>query len=271
MDVVELLPRLHLLRFPVGQAYLWRDGPDGGDGALTLVDAGPAGSGAPIAEALTALGRHPRDVRRIVLTHFHEDHAGGAAEVAALTGAEVLAHRLDAPHVRGEVPGPPPVFEDWERPLHERAARLLPPADFEHPTRVTELSDGDVLDLGGGAHVVHVPGHTHGSIALHLPRYGVLFTGDTVAASPVDGTVMPGVFNLDRHRVLAACHRLAALDAEVACFGHGAPVPARAARALRAAAEAADRSAAGPDGADGTDGGPADTDGAPPGDARTGR
>ncbi|MFD7699590.1 MBL fold metallo-hydrolase [Streptomyces caelestis] len=250
MDVVELHPRLHLLRFPVGQAYLWRDRGEGHDGGLTLIDAGPAGSGAAIAEAVTALGRHPRDVRRVVLTHFHEDHAGGAAEVAALTGAEVLAHRLDAPHVRGEVPGPPPVFEEWERPLHERAARLLPPGDFERPARVVELSDGDVLDVGGGAHVVHVPGHTLGSVALHLPRYGVLFTGDTVAASPVDGTVMPGVFNLDRRQVLAACHRLAALDAEVACFGHGEPVTKRAARALRAAVDRADRGAAEAGGAD---------------------
>lgn len=112
MDVIELSPRLHLLRFPVGQAYLW---PDGGE--LTLADAGPAGSGAAIAEAVSALGRHPRDVRRIVLTHFHEDHAGGAGDFAALSGAEVLVHRLDAPFVRGDVPGPPPVFEDGERPL----------------------------------------------------------------------------------------------------------------------------------------------------------
>ncbi|AXE84033.1 Hydroxyacylglutathione hydrolase [Streptomyces sp. Go-475] len=90
--------------------------------------------------------------------------------------------------------------------------------------------------MGGGAHVVHVPGHTHGSIALHLPEHGVLFTGDTVAASPVDGTVIPGVFNLDRDQVLAACARLANLDADVACFGHGDPVTARASRALRNAA-----------------------------------
>lgn len=54
MDVIELLPRLHLLRFPVGQAYLWRDGEE-----LTLVDAGTAGSGRPIAEAIRALGRAP--------------------------------------------------------------------------------------------------------------------------------------------------------------------------------------------------------------------
>ncbi len=231
MDVIELLPRLHLLRFPVGQAYLWRDGDE-----LTLVDAGPAGSGAPIAEAVSALGRDPRDVRRIVLTHFHGDHAGGAGEFAALSGAEVLAHRLDAAAVRGDVPGPPPVFEDWERPLHEQATRLLPRGDYVRPRQVTELSGGDVLDVGSGAHVVHVPGHTHGSIALHLPEHGVLFTGDTVAASPVDGAVMPGVFNLDRAQVLAACRRLAELDAEVACFGHGDPVTEQAARALRNAA-----------------------------------
>ncbi|WP_309095696.1 MBL fold metallo-hydrolase [Streptomyces sp.] len=231
MDVIELLPRLRLLRFPVGQAYLWRDGDE-----WTLVDAGPAGSGALIAEAVTALGSDPRAVRRIVLTHFHEDHAGGAAEFAALSGAEVLAHRLDAPFVRGDAPGPEPVFEDWERPLHERALRLLPAGDFARPAEVTELAGGEVLDIGGGARVVHVPGHTDGSVALHLPAHGVLFTGDTVAASPVDGSVIPGVFNLDRDRVLAACGRLADLDPDMACFGHGDPVTAQASRALRHAA-----------------------------------
>jgi glyoxylase-like metal-dependent hydrolase (beta-lactamase superfamily II) len=86
--------------------------------------------------------------------------------------------------------------------------------------------------------VLHVPGHTDGSIAVFLPEHGVLFAGDTVAASPVDGTVVPGVFNLDRPRLLVSLGRLAELAADVACFGHGDPVVGNAAPALRAAAGA---------------------------------
>ncbi|OIJ89856.1 MBL fold metallo-hydrolase [Streptomyces monashensis] len=233
MDVIELLPRLHMLRFPVGQAYLWRD-----DDALTLVDAGVLGAGRTIADAITSLGHAPRDVRRIVLTHFHEDHVGGAGEFAALSGAEVLAHHLEAPVIRGELPGPPPRFEDWELPIHAEAVKRLPTGEPVPPASVSTVSDGDVLDFGGGAQVVHVPGHTDGSIALFLPAEGVLFTGDTVAASPVDGAVMPGVGNLDLPQLLGSLDRLAELDADVMCFGHGDPAVGGAATALRRVVDA---------------------------------
>jgi len=61
-----------------------------------------------------------------------------------------------------------------------------------------------------------------------------------VAASPVDGRVMLGVFNLDRHRALTSFRRLAEIDVDVACFGHGDPVIGRASVALRESAESYD-------------------------------
>ena len=69
-----------------------------------------------------------------------------------------------------------------------------------------------------------IPGHTEGSIAIHLPRHGVLFTGDTIANV---GTVMLGTFNQDRAQTVASFRRLAALDVETACFGHGEPITVR--------------------------------------------
>lgn len=233
IETIRLLPRLHLLRFAVGQAYLWRD-----DEELTLVDAGLPGSGAQLADAITGIGLRPGDVRRVVLTHFHGDHSGGAGEFAALTGATVYAHRLDAPMVRGERPGPAAQLEDWEVPIFEEATKVAPKATEQrvYAAELQEIEDGDVLGFGGGARVVGAPGHTEGSVGLHLPEHGVLFAGDAVAAAPEVGVLL-GVGNQDRARAVESFHRLAALPADVACFGHGDPVERGASAVLRAAAE----------------------------------
>ncbi|MFB7775198.1 MBL fold metallo-hydrolase [Streptomyces bauhiniae] len=221
MDLIEVLPTLRMLRFPVGAAFLWRDGDE-----LTLIDSGTADAAAEIEAVLDGA------LRRIVLTHWHEDHTGSAALLAARHGAEVVAHRLEAPVIRGEAVGAPPVLEEFEIPIRA-GIPVLPPAP---PCRVDrEVEDGDVLEFGGGAVVVAVPGHTDGSIALHLPGPGVLFTGDAVAN--VGRTVL-GVFNTDRARAVASLHRLAALDADTVVFGHGDPVVHGGAAALRAAAAA---------------------------------
>ncbi|MCZ2525128.1 MBL fold metallo-hydrolase [Streptomyces sp. HB2AG] len=224
METIEITPNLRMLRFEVGQAYLWRDGDE-----LTLVDTGPAGSGPGIAAAIREPGMGRHRLRRVVLTHFHEDHAGSAAEIGAWGDVEVMAHRLEAPVVRGEVPGPPPVLEDWERPIRD----ALPPLPPAPPARVDrELEDGDLIGFGGGAVVVATPGHTDGSLAVHLPAHGVLFTGDTVAH--MEGQVMLGVFNLDRACAASSFRRLAGLDVRTACFGHGDPIVEGAAERMHA-------------------------------------
>ncbi|MBL7491916.1 MBL fold metallo-hydrolase [Frankia sp. AgB1.9] len=228
MELVRLLPRLYFLRFPVGHAYLWLD-----DDGLTLVDCGVAGSGERIAAGIRGLGRGPADVRQLILTHFHHDHVGAAGEVAAWGDVLICAHRDDASVIRGETVGAPPVLLDWERPIYRQVTRGAPPAAA--PVRVDrELDDGDALDFGSRAQAVAVPGHTPGSVAVHLPDHGVLFTGDTVARRQ-DGQVILGVFNVDRDAALASLRRQADLDPDVACFGHGEPVTADAGSALRSA------------------------------------
>ncbi|MFE0649450.1 MBL fold metallo-hydrolase [Streptomyces sp. NPDC059534] len=213
IEITRITPRLHLLDFSIGQAYLWQD-----EEELTLIDAGWVGTAPAIAEAIRTAGLDPARLRRIVLTHCHRDHVGAAGELADRYGAEILAHRLDAPVVRGEAPVPEPDLLEWELPLYAHGL-TVPEAP---PTRVDrEVEDGDELGFGDGAVVVHTPGHTPGSIAVHLPHHGVLFAGDTVAS--VRGVTF-GVFHVDRALAMDSLRALAKLAPSVLCCGHGAPV-----------------------------------------------
>ena len=212
MDSLTVTSNLTMMRINGWQVYVWRDGD-----SATLIDTGAPGSGADIAAAMPSIDR-------IVLTHGHVDHTGSAAELRESTGALVMACAGDAAIIRGDADIPPAAFEDWEIPIYERVSAGLP--DAAPPARVDrELDDGDVLDFGGGARVLAIPGHTEGSIAVHLPEHGVLFTGDTIANV---GNLMLGTFNQDRARTVASFQRLAALDVDTACFGHGEPIVSRA-------------------------------------------
>lgn len=225
MEIIPVLPQLASLRFSEANdlnIYVWNDAAD-----VTLIDSGLPGTAEQIEMGLRALGFTRRQVRRVVLTHAHEDHRGSAADLAAW-GAEIWVHTAEADIVRGERPQPAPVLRDWERPI----AAALPPTPAVPSAPVhRELRHGDLLDFGGGAEVVAVPGHTEGSIALDLPRHRVLFAGDTIAN--VDATPMPGVFNLDSDAVTEAFDQLLQRDADVICVGHGGVLTGDALGALR--------------------------------------
>ena len=217
METVPVTPHLSMLRVNGWQLYVWRD-----EDSVTLIDTGAPGSGAEILSAVPG-------VDRIVVTHGHVDHTGSAAELHEATGAPVLAGAGDADAIRTGATLPPAVFEDWEVPIYQQVSVGLP--DTAPPVPVDrDLVDGDMLDFGGGAEILAIPGHTEGSIAIHLPRHGVLFTGDTIANV---GSVMLGTFNQDRGQTVASFRRLAALDIATACFGHGEPIAAGAGDRIR--------------------------------------
>ena len=217
MQTVTVTENLTMLVVNGWQVYAWRDGD-----SVTLIDTGAPGSGAAIMSVVSR-------VDRIVLTHGHVDHVGSAAELQESTGAPVFAGTGDAAAVRTGTAVPPPVFEDWEIPIYQRVSAGLPDT-APQVAAVDELQDGDVLDFGGGAEILAIPGHTEGSIAVHLPRHGVLFTGDTIANV---GTVMLGTFNQDRARTVGSVQRLSELGVETACFGHGEPIATGAGARLR--------------------------------------
>jgi glyoxylase-like metal-dependent hydrolase (beta-lactamase superfamily II) len=97
-----------------------------------------------------------------------------------------------------------------------------------------EVSDGEVLPFAGGIRAVHVPGHCAGQLAFLWPRHGgVLFVAD--AAANVAGLLglSPGHEDLEEGK--RSAKKLAGLDFEAACFGHG--------RAIRSGASARFRKA----------------------------
>ena len=200
---------------------------------MTLVDTGWPDSAALIGEALTTLGRRPDDVKRIVLTHFHEDHCGSAAEITTWSDVEVIAGVDDSPYIRGDEPGPLPVLTDAERTIRPD----IESSPHGPACRVDRtVADGDVLDFAGGARVLAVPGHTPGSIALYLPAADAVLTGDTVAE--FHGQVILGVFNTDRSAAVRALATLAATGAQIAGFGHGEALHTDAAARIAAAPDA---------------------------------
>jgi glyoxylase-like metal-dependent hydrolase (beta-lactamase superfamily II) len=183
---------------------------------------------------LAALGG---PVERVVVTHLHPDHVGGAADVAALTGGSVLQGRLDheqTVRVWGDDSTPAVVGEHFRRhglPVREaeelrvESLRLQPHVHFA--PEIVEIGPGDRV---GGWDVLHLPGHADGHLV--LVRDGVLVAGDAILSgiTPTVGRY-PGGAADPLLAYLDSLLRIEALAPRVAFAGHREPVLDPAARA----------------------------------------
>ncbi|MDD2440338.1 MAG: MBL fold metallo-hydrolase [Methanosarcinaceae archaeon] len=147
------------------------------------------------------------ELKLIILTHGHYDHAAGAAEIAEKSGAEVGIHKADFKAVNDDRLSVAFLFG-------EKAPSIKPTLSYEA---------GDKIPIGNGEflEVIHTPGHTAGSICLYEPGSKSLFSGDSVFAG--GGSGRTDFEGSKPEKMLGSLEKLTKLDVKKLYPGHGGP------------------------------------------------
>lgn len=200
--------------------------------SLVLIDAGFPGTMAFVDEAVRSLGRLPEDIKDVLITHCHPDHAGGLAEIKRATGARVWMHAADAALVRaGQSFRPYEVSPGAGNQAFVDEVIRHSPGTYEACAIEREVLPAEDLPLAGGIKAIGAPGHTLGHLVfLWSGDEGVLFLGD--AAKNVDGLVPCPIYE-DFAEGLRSLRGLGKYEFSVACFAHGAPIVGGAASVFR--------------------------------------
>jgi glyoxylase-like metal-dependent hydrolase (beta-lactamase superfamily II) len=219
---MRLAPSLHLIGSNVVNSYLVEEA-----GQVTIVDAGLPGYWRDLPAELEAMGRTLDDVRAVVLTHGDTDHVGFAERLRRERGVPVYVHELDAARARGQVKKPSSGWGPVKiRPLLGflvysglRGGLRVPPL-----TEVVTFGDEATLDVPGAPRMIHLPGHTPGSVAIHVPGVDAVFLGDGMTTrSVLTGEVGPHLapFTLAKDQALASLAKLDGIGATWVLPGHG--------------------------------------------------
>ncbi|GGL60706.1 MBL fold metallo-hydrolase [Halocalculus aciditolerans] len=212
-----------------------------GDGPTTLVDTGVATPDVErdLRDALGDYDTTFADIDRVLVTHWHEDHAGLVARIQAESGCDVVAHEADAPLVSGDTAAYAAMDEKrrdllaaWGTPAakQEELAQTFGAHDDlgGEEADVTAVTDGDTVRAGDHeVEVVHLPGHAKGLSAFFLEREGrrEAFVGDAILPKYTPNVGGADV-RVDRPLAtyLASLDRIVDLDLDRAWPGHRGPI-----------------------------------------------
>lgn len=239
---MEIAEGLHRIGSDIVNSYLVIDA-----GGVTVIDAGLPRYWKLLNRELARLGMTLDDVQALILTHGDTDHIGFAARLHREKGIPAYLHPADAGRARKEVKKP---SKGWGPVKAGPLARFvlysarqgglrIPPAGDVRP-----VDDGQVLDVPGKPRIIYAPGHTPGSIAVHVPAADALFVGDTMTTRNVlTGTTgpKPAPFTLEPEQALASLARLRDVDATWVLPGHGPAWDGGVAEAVQLAREPAAR------------------------------
>lgn len=221
-------------------------------GWVTLVDAGVPGHWRQLSATLDAAGCGIEHIGAIVLTHAHFDHLGLAARIQSITGARIWIHHADASlaaqprAVRTYTPSERPVLPYLLRhpsairaPLHFARLGAL---NTQGVTEVSTFTADGELDVPGGLHAFHTPGHTPGSSVYLLPGGTGAFTGDALVTHDAIGhhrgpcAICRGITH-DGAQALVSLQKMTRLEAAVVYPGHGGPTATSLSEAASAAVD----------------------------------
>lgn len=225
MSTPEII-RIPILPFNMVNAHLIKS-----DAGAILVDAGIPGSERKIERVLDRHGLSFKDIKLIVVTHAHTDHAGSAARVRALSGAPILAHRDDVDFYTRKVPMTY-CTTGWVGKLFVKTPVPHEPYEGFQPDILMDNADSMSLsDFGVDGVVSHTGGHTPGSIAIELASRDVL-AGDLIASGILIGGIaftgraIRPPFEDDPQTVARELERLVKGGAKRFHLGHGGPLEA---------------------------------------------
>jgi hydroxyacylglutathione hydrolase len=218
---MEIIPGIHRIDGVRGaNAYLVI-----GENGMLVIDIGMPGNTKRIAAYVERLEEDLSDIKLIVLTHADLDHIGSAAELKRMTGAKLAIHADDAPILRGKES-----FKTIRGPLGfilKPAMRLI----RCHPAEpdIILSADSEIE----GFRIIHVPGHTNGSICIYKPGK-VIFVGDALRSDSRGNPKPPSrISSLDDAKARASLVTISALDFDTLLPGHGAPVLGNASQKLK--------------------------------------